>query len=64
MALKNFLFRQNWVGRKVAGMKTFFPFLTQPGPTLWPQKAQIRNSLNSILVKKYRNYIIIINFVT
>ena len=25
MALKNFIFRQNWVGRKMAGMKkTFF----------------------------------------
>ena len=64
MAVKNFIFRQNWVGRKVAGIKkTFFPFLTQPGPTFWPQKAQIRNSLNRILVKKDRNHIII-NFVT
>ena len=33
--------------------------LTQTGPTFWPQKAQIRDSLNSILVKKDRNYIII-----
>ena len=41
---------------------TFLPFLTQPGPTFWPQKAQIRNSLLSILVKKDRNYIIV-NFV-
>ena len=30
---------------------------------LWSPMAQIRNSLNSILVKKYSNYIII-NFVT
>ena len=64
MVVKNFVFRQDWVGRKVAGMKKpFLPFLTQPGPTFWPQKTQIRNSLNSILVKKDRNYIII-NFVT
>ena len=37
----------------------FLPFFTQSGPTFWSQKAQIRNSLNSILVKKDRNYIII-----
>ena len=37
----------------------FVPFLTQPGPTSWPQKAQVRNFLNSILVKKHRNSIII-----
>ena len=61
MVVKNFVFRQDWVGRKVAGMKKnlFLPFLTQPGPTFWPQKAQINNSLRSILVKKDRNYIII-----
>ena len=65
MANKSFVFRENWVGSKLAGMKTtfFLPFLTQPGPKFWPQKAQIRNSLNSILVKKDRNYIVI-NFVT
>ena len=60
----NFVYKESWVGSKVAGMKTtFLPFLTQPGPTFWPQKAQIRNSLNSILVKKDRSYIII-SFVT
>ena len=38
MVVKNFVFRQNWVGRKVTGMKKkfFLPFLTQPGPTFWP----------------------------
>ena len=54
MAVRNFVFRQNWVGRKVVGTKkkTFFPFLTQLGPPrFWPQKTQIRESLNSILVK-------------
>ena len=62
---KNFIFRQDWVGRKVAGTKkTFFlPFLTQPRLIFWPLKAQIRDFLKSILVKKYINYIII-NFVT
>ena len=44
MTVKNFAFRQNWVSRKVAAMKKkLFPFLTEPGPTFWPQKAQIRN---------------------
>ena len=52
MAVKNFIFKGNSVGSKVAGMKTtfFLSFLTQPGTTFWPQKAQIRNSPNSILV--------------
>ena len=62
MAVKNFVFRQNCVGRKVAGMKKpFLLILTQPGPTFWSQKTQTRNSLNSILVKKDR-YCVIINF--
>ena len=64
MAVKNFVFRENWIGSKVAGMKQpFLPFLTQPGPTFWPKKAWIRNSLKNILVRKNMNYIII-NFVT
>ena len=35
MALKNFLFRENWVGSEVAAMKIafFLPFLNQPRPT-------------------------------
>ena len=37
--------------------------MTHHGPTFWPQKALIRNSWNSNLVIKDRNYIII-NFVT
>ena len=41
MALKNFSFRENWVGFGVAGMKiAFLPFLTQHGPTFWPFKGQ------------------------
>ena len=52
MAVQNFVFRENWVsGKVVAGMKTtFLPFLTQSRVTFWPQKAQIRNFLNSIFV--------------
>ena len=60
MVVKNFVFRQDWVGRKVAGTKKTF-FL--PRLIFWPLKAQIRDFLKSILVKKYINYIII-NFVT
>ena len=29
MAVKNFVFRQNWVGRKVAGMKKNFAIFDQ-----------------------------------
>ena len=33
MAIKNLVFRENWVGSEVAGMKlAFLSFLTQPGP--------------------------------
>ena len=61
MATKNFVFRQNWVGRKVAGMKKnfFSPIFNPNWSHIVTPKAQIRNSLNSILVKKDRNYIII-----
>ena len=37
MALKNFFCKGNGVEKEVAGMKTFLSFLTQPGPTFWPQ---------------------------
>ena len=30
MAVKNFIFRQNWVGRKVAGMKKMFFAIFDP----------------------------------
>ena len=51
MALKNFVFRENWVASEVASMETaFLPYLTQLGPIFWPQKAQILNSLNRILI--------------
>ena len=47
MALKNFSFRENWVGSEVAGMKiAFLPFLTQLGPTFRPQM----ESLTRILI--------------
>ena len=41
MAVKNFSFRENWVGFEMAGMKiAFLPFLTQHGPTFRPPKGQ------------------------
>ena len=64
MAVKSFIFRQNWVARKVAGMKKNFFAIFDPTWTHFrPQKSQIRNSFNRTLFKKDRNYIII-NFVT
>ena len=62
MAVKNFVFRQYWIGRKVAGMKKTFLAIFDPTWThiMNSQKAQIWNSLNSILVKIEIN--IIINF--
>ena len=57
MAIKGFVFMENWVSSKVARTKT--AFLTQPGATFWPQKTQINNSFRSILVKKDRDCIII-----
>ena len=48
MAVKNFVFRENFVGTEVAGMKlVFFPFLTQLGPIFWPQKA--KGTINKLL---------------
>ena len=47
MAVKKCFFffsgKSGLVGSRVA--KPFFLSLTQPGPSIWPQKAQIRNSL-------------------
>ena len=40
MAVKNFVYRENWVGIKVAAMKTnFLDILSQPRPTFWPPKS-------------------------
>ena len=37
MAVKNFVFRQDWVGRKVAGMKkTFFAIFDPNCAKFWP----------------------------
>ena len=64
MAVKNFVFRENWVGSKVAGIKTTFITIFDPTWThILDQKAQIKDSLNSILVKKDKDHIII-NFDT
>ena len=58
-----FLGKTGLVVRWLLRKQPFLPFLTQHWPTVWPQKAQIRNSLKSILIRKNRYYIII-NFVT
>ena len=51
MALKNFYFRENWVGSEVAGMKiAIFAILTQHGPKFWLQKTKIWNSLSRIQI--------------
>ena len=64
MAVKNFVFRENWVGSKVAGMRTTFLVIFDPTWTyILAPKGQIKNSLKSSLVRKNRNYIII-NFIT
>ena len=64
MVVKNFVFRQDWVGRKVAGMKkTFFAIFDPTCIHILALKSPNKEFLNSILVKKDRNYIIV-NFVT
>ena len=52
MAVENFVLGKirsvvRWLVRK----QPFLPFLTQPGPTLWPQKAKIENSFRHIFLK-------------
>ena len=63
MDVKNFVFRKNWIYRKVAGMKKHFFVIFDP---TWSHivapKSPNKEFLN-ILVKKDRNYIII-NFVS
>ena len=64
MAVKNFVFRENWIGSKVVGMKTTFFAIFNPTWThmllpIGPNK----ESLNKILVKKDRSCIIV-SFVT
>ena len=64
MALKNFFFRENWVGIEVAGMLiAFLPFLIQHGPTFWPSKGQnmeffkqyfnLKSLRKSLIITKY-----------
>ena len=52
MVVQKFVFRKNWVGSKVvAGINTIsFAIFDQFGPTFWPQKTQMKNSLNRLLV--------------
>ena len=55
MAVKNFLFRGNWVGGQVAGMKTTFTIF-EPTWTHILVPKDPRNFLKSILDKKDRSY--------
>ena len=53
MVLENFFFRENWVGSEVAGMKIAFLAIFDPSlmdQHFGPQKTQIWNSLNRILI--------------
>ena len=51
MVVKSFIFRKNWAGSKVAGIKTtFLQFLTQPGPIFWSKMALIRIEHLNILI--------------
>ena len=60
MVVKNFIFRQDWAGRKVAGMKkTFFAIFDPTGTYILALKSPNKE----FLLKKDRNYIII-NVVT
>ena len=47
MAVKNFVFRQNWVGRKVAGMKKnpFFPIFDPTWTHILAPKSPIKELL-------------------
>ena len=52
MVLKNFFFRENWIGSEVAGMKIAFfaSFWLNMGPHFGPKKAKIWNSFSRILI--------------
>ena len=63
MAVKNFVYTENWVGSKVDGIKTTFFAIFDPTLThILSPKSQNKKFLN-ILVKNGKNYIIT-NFVT
>ena len=66
MAGKSFVFRENWVGSKVTGIKTTFFAILDPtwAHILAPKgQSQIMNSLNRILVfsqlEKQKLYILL-----
>ena len=64
MVVKKFVFRENWIGSKVAGMKTtFFAFFNPTWTHMLAPIGSNKESLNKILVKKDRSSIII-SFVT
>ena len=60
IAVKNFVFLEIWVEEEVTDMKiTCFVIFSQTGPTFWPQKTQLWNCLNNILIfnqLKRQNY--------
>ena len=57
MAVKNSVFRKNWLGSKMGVMRTtFLLFLTQPGHTFRPQKAKIIPSQALYLRQKLYYY--------
>ena len=60
MAVKNFVFRQDWVDRKVAGMKKpFFAIFDQTWTHILALEGPNKEFLKQHLLKKDRNYIII-----
>ena len=51
MVVKNFVFRQDWVGRKVAGMKkTFFFAILDP---TWTHILALKNPNNEFLKQHF-----------
>ena len=64
MVVKNFVFRQDWVGRKVAGMKkTFFAIFDPTWTHILAPKGPNKEFLKQHFSKE-RQKLYIINFVT
>ena len=64
MAVENFVFRENWVGSKVAGMKAIFFAIFDP---TWINLVAPKGPKNKFLKQDFRNKsrnYIITNFVT
>ena len=55
--VKNFVFRENWIGSKMAGMKTTFSTFFDPTWThILAPKAQINNSLNILYYYQFCDF--------